>query len=229
MPRVREPGVLGHGDLATSLILVFPLFLAYEVGVVFAQSVNGVDFLTRWVLVLVAYDRDHYLLVQLALAVIFAIVVALAHRHRAMSREHALPVLLESAIYALTLGSFIVLMMQELFGFALAGAGDALVVALGAGVFEELVFRLGLMVAVTAFLRHLGLPIRAAMITALIGSALMFSAAHHLGPHGEVFAADVFTYRALAGVVFGLVFYYRSFAHAVYTHFLYDLYVLAIQ
>ena len=232
----RPASALGNGDLPTSLILVFPLFLAYEVGAVFCDSVNGVDFITRWLLGWVAYDRGQYLLVQLALAVGFMAVVALAHRRRAMSREAALPVILESAIYALTLGSFIVLVMQELFGFSLArpglflgDTGEAVVVALGAGVHEELVFRLGLMAGGAAALMRLGVSHRAAMIAGLAVSAILFSLAHHVGPHGEAFAIDVSTYRALAGVVFGLIFYYRSLAHAVYSHFLYDLYVLVIQ
>ena len=57
----------------------------------------------------------------------------------------------------------------------------------------------------------------------------MVAWAHHVGPYGDPFARGVFTYRALAGVVFGLVFYYRSLAHAVYTHFLYDFYVLVVR
>ncbi|MCG8419132.1 MAG: CPBP family intramembrane metalloprotease [Proteobacteria bacterium] len=234
--RATLKSVLGHGDLATSLILVFPLFLAYQIGAVFSNSLNGVDFVTRVVFAAVDHDRTKYLLVQLGLAVVFLIVVACAHRQRVLSREQALPVVLESAIYALTLGSFIVLVMQELFGFAVSGqqlilgdTGEAIVVALGAGVHEELVFRLGLMAGGAALLCRAGLDHRAAMISALIVSALIFSFAHHIGPHGEALRLDIFTYRALAGVVFGLVFYYRSLAHAVYTHFLYDLYVLAIR
>jgi membrane protease YdiL (CAAX protease family) len=70
---------------------------------------------------------------------------------------------------------------------------------------------------------------RCAMPAALIGSALLFSLAHHLGPHGEAFLAQVFVYRTLAGVAFGLIFYYHSLAHAVYTHFFYDVYVLMLR
>ena len=37
----------GRGDLGASLVLIFPLLLAYEVGVVFAGHVSGVDMVTR--------------------------------------------------------------------------------------------------------------------------------------------------------------------------------------
>lgn len=245
----RQPvGALGHGDLATSLILIAPLFLAYEIAVAFSRSVNGVDFVTRWVLAAVDHDSTHYLVTQLILVALFIVIVACAHRQRAAAREAAVPMMLESAIYALTLGSVIVLLMQELFGLAGAGeqlsgvagalsstslslgdTGEAVVIALGAGVHEELVFRLGLMAGTTALLHRAGVRRRLAVIAALIGSSLIFSLAHHVGAHGEPFHIDVFTYRTLAGVVFGLVFYHRSLAHAVYTHFFYDLYVLALK
>jgi membrane protease YdiL (CAAX protease family) len=63
----------------------------------------------------------------------------------------------------------------------------------------------------------------------MVASSLLFSAAHHVGPMGDELRAGLFTYRALAGVVFAAIFYYRSLAHAVYTHFLYDVYVMVIQ
>lgn len=234
-PASEPIGVLGRGDLYTSLILIFPLFLAYEIGVVFSSSINGVDFVTRSVFAAVGHDRGDYLLVQLVLVAGYLALVAHARRRGALSPDVIVPMLLESAIYALTLGSFIVLIMQDLLGLAtsaelaLGQAGEALIVALGAGVHEELVFRLGLMAGAAAVLGHTGMYHRWAVPLALIGSALVFSLAHHLGPHGEAFLIDVFIYRTLAGVAFGLIFYYHSLAHAVYTHFLYDVYVLMLR
>lgn len=233
----QRGSVLGRGDLVTSLILILPLFIAYEIGVIFSSTINGVDFVTRWVYAAVGYDRRDYLLVQIALAAVYLALVAYSRRRGVLSREVILPMVLESAIYALTLGSFIILIMQELLGFALDGqagmalgrGGEALVIALGAGVHEELVFRLGIMAGGAALLRRTGMYATVAIPIALMVSAALFSVAHHIGPHGEAFHLDVFVYRVLAGVVFGLIFYYRSLAHAVYTHFLYDLYVLVLR
>ena len=235
---VRPPtSVLGYGDLATSLLLIFPLLLAYEIAVVFASTINGVDFVTRSLFALVDHQRGDYLLLQLALCGSYLAVVIQARRRGVLTRGCFVPMVLESAIYALTLGSLIILIMQELLGFALATrallalgqVGEALVISLGAGVHEELVFRLGIMAGGAALLRRAGLEVRLAVLIGAIASAVLFSLAHHMGPHGEPFHIDVFTYRLLAGSVFCAIFYYRSLAHAVYTHFLYDLYVLAIQ
>ncbi len=229
--------VLGHGDLAGSLILIFPLFLAYEIGVMFSSSVNGVDFVTRHIFAAVDHNRGHYLLVQLGLAVGFLGYVLYMRSRREVSRAGVTSLVLESSVYALTLGTFIVFLMQDVLGFAFGDAaamalgelGDAVVVSLGAGVHEELVFRLGLMAGGAALLKRSGMRHTPAVFVALVSSAVVFSLAHHVGPYGEPLVLGVFVYRALAGAIFGLIFYYRSFAHAVYTHFLYDLYVLALR
>jgi hypothetical protein len=240
----------GHGDLAASLVLIVPIFLIYEIGVMFSPTINGVDFVTRSVFAAVGHDRDRYLLVHLLCAVAFTVWVLASQRRRTFSADVVAPLLMESAIYALTLGAAILALMQHLLGFegklaidglgalamtdglsavSLGPTGEALVVSLGAGVHEELVFRLGILSGGLALLLRSGLAPRLAIPLAVAGSALIFSLAHHLGPHGESFATSVFVYRALAGVAFGLIYWYRSLAHAVYAHVLYDVYVLVFR
>jgi hypothetical protein len=67
-------------------------------------------------------------------------------RTKALPHGSFLPMLLESAVYALTLGTLIVFVMTRLLGIeprlAIAG-GSNLLMSMGAGVYEELVFRLG--------------------------------------------------------------------------------------
>jgi len=233
----RRGAAVGAKDLSTSLILIFPLFLAYQIGVVFSTSMNGVDFVTRLVYAAVGRDRDNYLVAHAVLGVGFVTYVLALMRRRDFHLDIVPPLLLEAAIYALTLGSFIVFVMQQVLGLdtiasgltALGKTGEAVVVSLGAGVYEELVFRLGIMAGGAALLRRAGIDRFWAVPLALVVSAVLFSAAHHLGPLGDPFSWNVFVYRALAGAIFGLIFYYRSLAHAVYTHFLYDLYVLALS
>ncbi|HUH01036.1 MAG TPA: CPBP family intramembrane glutamic endopeptidase [Kofleriaceae bacterium] len=246
MPAARRapagPGVTGYGDLATSFILIAPLFLAYEIGVMFSSTINGVDFVTRLVYAAAGHSRRNYLLLHLLLAIGLVVYVSYLRRRRRVDAEMVVQVLLESAIYALTLGTFIVFVMQRVLGFSIADSGDellgqlsfgttgqAVVMSLGAGVHEELIFRLGAMAGGAALLVRAGLDRRAALVLALIVSAVVFSAAHHMGAQGESFEVSVFVYRAMAGLIFGAIFYYRSLAHAVYTHFLYDVYVLVLR
>ena len=110
------------------------------------------------------------------------------------------------------------------------GLGTRFVMSLGAGVWEETVFRLGIMTGVAVLLeRVLGLGRWVAVAVALIVSAVLFSAMHHIPPYGDALHIGVFVFRVLAGCFFGLVYWFRGFAIVVYTHALYDVYVLLVR
>lgn len=231
----RPASVLGHGDLGTSLLFIFPLFLAYEIGVAFTPAGNGVDFVTQWVYAAVGHDRSHYVILNLVLVGLFIALILYLRTQKMLQVRSFLPMLFLSGIYALTLGTFILFVMDKMLGFdglmqiGELDAGTKLVISLGAGVHEELIFRLGLLAGGAYVIRALGVRHNWAIFIALVASALLFSAAHHIGPAGDPWNLVVFTYRALAGAIFGVLFYFQSLSHAVYTHFLYDTYVLLFQ
>ena len=212
----------GHGDLAASLVLIFPLLLAYEIGVLFTGHVNGADVVTRSLYGVVG-SRGGYLVIHAVFALAFLLWVRRDRRWTTLSLDVAAPVVLEAAVYALTLGALGAVIVERLLGLGITGS--EIVSALGAGVHEELVFRLCAMTGLVALLARSSLDRRVAVAVALVGSAVLFAAAHHLGSHGEVFTAHAFAYRCVAGLVFGLVFWCRSLAHAVYAHALYDIVV----
>jgi hypothetical protein len=95
----------------------------------------------------------------------------------------------------------------------------------GAGIYEEVVFRLVLFSALAFVLRSIGLPSLLAVLVAAAGSAALFAGAHHVGPFGETYDAYVFLFRTLAGVYFALVFRLRGFGIAAGAHALYDVVV----
>jgi hypothetical protein len=214
----------GHGDLGSSLVLIFPLLLAYEIGVLFAGRVNGADLVTRVVLD-AAGSRAAYLAIYALVAVGFLLWIRHTHRWGTLRLALAGPVILEAAVYALTLGAVASLIVDRLLGLGLGA--PAVISALGAGVHEELVFRLALIAALVALVGPLS-P-RFAVAFAIAGSSVLFAAAHHLGAHGEPWTAHAFAFRAVCGAAFGAMFWYRSLAHAVYAHVLYDILVAASQ
>ena len=205
----------GYGDLAASLVLIFPLLLAYEIGVLFCGHVSGADVVTRALFAIVG-SRNAYLLVHAVVALVFLIWIRRAKRWGTLRLEVALPVILEAACYAFALTA--VLQLVRL------GSGDSIVSALGAGVHEELLFRLGFL---SGFVLLFGKG-RVSFPLALVCSSLAFAAAHHLGPHGEAWTVHAFAMRSIAGAVFGAIYWYRSLAHAVYAHVLYDVLVTMI-
>jgi hypothetical protein len=52
---------------------------------------------------------------------------------------------------------------------------------------------------------------------------------HYLPPTGDPWSLASFTFRALAGMAFAALFKLRGFAVAVYTHALYDVFVLVLR
>jgi hypothetical protein len=211
----------GHGDLAASLVLIFPLFLAYEVGVLFAGRVNGADVVTR--ALHGALGRTTYLLLAAVVALAFLLWIRRDKLWTTLRFETALPVILEAAVYALTLGAAVSLALEHVLGLGLTR--HSVVNALGAGVHEELVFRLGLVGGLVALATRRGIRRRLAIALAIAISSLLFSAAHHAGTYGEPFTTHAFAFRCFAGLAFALIFWFRSLAHAVYAHVIYDLLV----
>jgi membrane protease YdiL (CAAX protease family) len=110
---------------------------------------------------------------------------------------------------------------------AIANPVDILVISAGAGFHEELIFRLILMSGLGWLLAGITGK-RRAWVFALALSSIAFSFAHHLGAAGEPFTFAAFTYRSLAGVYFGLIYHFRGFAVAAWTHAIYDVYVLSL-
>jgi hypothetical protein len=196
--------------------------LAYEVGVLFSGRVNGADVVTRLLFTLLG-SKGLYLLVHAMIAVLYLLWIRREQRWGTLRTEIVAPVVLEAAIYALTLGAVVTLVLQKLLGLGISSG--SVVSALGAGVHEEIVFRLGIFAGLASLLESR--QQRFAVPVALVVSSVAFAAAHHLGAHGEPFTLHAFAFRTLAGAAFGAIFWYRSLAHAVYAHVLYDLVVVA--
>ena len=236
--------LLKRSDPLTNVLLVFPLFLLYEVGVLAIPSVhNGADLITSEMLHLLHGNIGAYLAVNGALAIGFLILCLSLGRNNSFNPRLFLPVLLESTIYALTMGSLICFVMVDflhvdpkmwIHPLLATGPGDAgplakLVLAVGAGVHEELMFRLVMVGGGVWLLSNvLGLPRWLAIALAFAISSVLFSAAHHI-IGGEPWRLGAFTYRLLCGLFFATLFQTRGLAVAVYTHALYDIYVLIVR
>jgi hypothetical protein len=95
---------------------------------------------------------------------------------------------------------------------------------IGAGVYEEVLFRLLLLPPVSTCVRWLGVHEGVRITLAILFTSLLFSAAHYYGPHGESFEAFSFAFRFTAGAFFALLFVYRGFGIAAGTHALYDIF-----
>lgn len=122
------------------------------------------------------------------------------------------------------------------------GWGLRLISFVGAGVYEEFVFRLCLLPVGYFALRGLLIPHRPAIVGAIIATSVIFGLAHYLpvdpeaGTRGFLWAAATqvaakpelwfgFGFRTLAGAFFAVLFYWRGFGITVGCHALYDVVV----
>lgn len=219
------------------LIFVLPILLVYEAGVSFygAGTIRtGADAWVRSVLRGLGL-MDRWLL-PLLLVVAVLCWQALDARSWRCRPWYLLGMVCESLILAICLiglNKIVDLAFERLdAGFLLAGGATAnpetiaaVLGFLGAGVYEEALFRLGLIPILYQACRLLQAPGVLAGTLAVTGSSVLFSMAHHIGQPGEPFTWYAFIFRWLAGIAFAGIFQLRGFGIAVGTHVTYDLLV----
>ena len=112
----------------------------------------------------------------------------------------------------------------------------SIVIGIGAGIYEELVFRLILIcVLMLLFQDVLGLSRKSSIILSVLISALLFSAHHHVDfLSGQANAADPFTlgrfaFRTIAGIYLAVLFAIRGFGITAGTHAFYDIIATVIN
>ena len=101
------------------------------------------------------------------------------------------------------------------------------VLAIGAGIYEEFVFRV---ILITGMIYVLGFVFQWTSLAKKVGavfiSAILFSIFHFIGPYGDSPQIDLFSIRFMAGLILGTIYVIRGFGVTAYTHTIYDLFVL---
>jgi membrane protease YdiL (CAAX protease family) len=141
---------------------------------------------------------------------------------------------IESALLALPLLTICILMRHYMFQPYLAAfsAGPSwpglVVLSLGAGIYEELVFRLMAFTALNILLIDLFKLKKTPACFWIVGlSAILFSAYHYMGP--EPFSWHSLAFRTVAGLYFGVVFLFRGFGITAGCHAVYDLFIVGMM
>ncbi|MEX2571293.1 MAG: CPBP family intramembrane glutamic endopeptidase [Gemmatimonadota bacterium] len=229
-----------------SLLFALPLLLLYEVGAIYVARAegsdlrNGADVLLRTLLAVGGVEGS----AAVTLVVIGAAIAIVTLERRRRAVPVRLPpfigMIIESVLYAALLGIVVgttTRWIMEGIALPLASAGptsfslaEGLVLSLGAGLYEEIVFRVLLVGGLFGVFRNSGLTAGRAGLFAIILSSLIFSGFHYIGPYGDDLALPSFTFRFLAGIVFSGLFLTRGFGITAWTHALYDvMLVLAVN
>ena len=225
------------------VLFVLPLLVIYEASLLLLHSSpenlrNGAD---TWVRsALATLGLEHLFWAPLLLLVIL---FAWSLLHRQPWPEDVVGVWIgmatESGVFALVLWGVsqglwpVFNALGSLPGMNLAQtpepAVEQIVSFVGAGIYEETLFRL-LLFSGVMWLLYLGeFPRGLGFLIAAFGSALLFAGAHHLGPNGEAFSPVVFAFRTIAGVYFAVLYQTRGFGIAVGAHTGYDVLVGAVM
>jgi len=137
----------------------------------------------------------------------------------------------ESLIYAIGVAIIVSSLVGLLFAITPPQAagidrGTMLVLSIGAGLYEELIFRVVLVGGLFVLMRTMvDQKIVSYSIAAVIG-AFIFSAVHYIGPLGDAFTMPSFMFRLFFGLALNVLFLLRGFGVAAWTHALYDVLVV---
>ena len=227
-----------------SLLFALPLLVLYEVGAWGISGPtsgmrNGADVLLR--AALAAGGVHGTAAFAAVLLVVGALLIALERRRERVPLRAPLfaGMLAESTGYAVLFGAVVGTVTQWLLGgrvrlaadggVAQLPMGEQVVLSLGAGLYEELLFRVLLVGALAGLFGALGMKRKNAGIAAAVLGALLFSAFHYIGPYAYPLEMQSFVFRLVAGLAFSGLFLVRGFGVAAWTHALYDVFLVVLK
>jgi hypothetical protein len=196
---------------------------------------NGADVLFRSIFKLVAGRNGSLVFIAVVILVGVWFVARDLKRSRGLRLSIFFVMLVESAVLAVAFGIVVSALTAQILGSMHLAMGQIekaswatrLMLSLGAGLYEELFFRVLLVSALAAgariLLRANG---RAAGVLATVVAAVVFSAFHYIGPYGDPFQVRSFAFRTISGVAFSALYLVRGFGITAWTHALYDAFLL---
>lgn len=226
-----------------SILFALPLLAAYELGAMWmadrsdASLRNGADVLLRTFL---SYGGIHgtmaFTAVLLAACLVLMAVEWRRKRFPPLKVGWFAGMMGESVAYALVFGTVVGTLTGWVTGglsIPLQSGGplerlpmrEGIVLSLGAGLYEELVFRVLLAGGIFLVFRSMGLQSVRSGVFAAVLAALVFSGFHYIGPYAYPWEMRSFVFRFLAGLALNALFLARGFGVAAWTHALYDVFL----
>jgi len=226
------------------LIFLLPLLIVYEAGVLVlggphpAAIRNGADFWMRDILN--SIGGHHAFLLPVLVTALLVVWHVWGKFPWIVSFETLIGMFAESILFA-----FCLIVIAQLQDVALRSwtptasiaccsleltpvtreLAQRVIAFLGAGVYEEVMFRLLLLPLCYWIFRMFQMPQAWAGTLAILLTSLSFALAHYIGTAGDPFVVSTFAFRAMAGLFFALLFVFRGFGITVGCHAAYDLLV----
>jgi hypothetical protein len=225
-----------------SILFALPLLVAYEGLAALLSNPggagvrNGADVIIKSLFIAMAGVRGPMIFMAVLIGVSIWLVVRDTRKGGGIRWRIFLGMLAESVVLALVFGVVVGTITARLLApfatMALApvqrlGPATQLMVSLGAGLYEELLFRVVLVTAlVAAFQRVAGFGATMAKAAAVVVGAVIFSAFHYIGPYGDPLQLPSFVFRTIGGLAFSALYVTRGFGITAWTHALYDVFLI---
>lgn len=217
-----------------SFLFTLPYFIFYEIGIFFTSQDdlvvirNGADALMRQALSRFGIIGLYWLGALFFIAFIITFI--------AQKKKWKESVIVGNYFFIMTLESifwsYILFILMSNMNILLMNPNGELLIqqitlAIGAGIYEEFLFRVVLILIISSILT---MTFRWSKnnvnIIAIIISAGVFSAFHFIGEFGDFFSFKVFMVRFLAGIFLGFLYLFRGFGITAWSHSIYDLIIL---
>tara|TARA_B100000989_G_scaffold115951_1_gene85349 strand:+ start:760 stop:1455 length:696 start_codon:yes stop_codon:yes gene_type:complete len=217
-------------SLFYSLIITFPLFIFYEIGIFYMfqanipYSKNGADVLIEEFINMLGLN-GYYAASSILFIVFFLILYFQRKNFKTfkISSKYLSLMIMESFLYAMLL----VLLLQNIYlsqGVNMNNLNN-FILSIGAGLYEELIFRFFLLFFLSkSFIFIFKMKEFSSLLLSIIASSVLFSLFHYIGQ--ESFNSYSFTLRFIAGIYLSLIYINRGFGIVALTHAFYDLFVI---
>ena len=224
--------------LLYSYLISLPLLLMYEVLIFVSQPDSSqmvrisVDV---WIKSLFSLLGHNVLSITLIVVALLGIYILYRDREKlsTLRFSYFLTMFFEAAVYAYLLALLISQTLETLLQAIQVTPIESLTtlqqlaLSLGAGLYEELFFRVILVSMLLFLFKYLFSKKWMAVAAAVLLAAFIFSAVHYVGALGDPFTMGSFLFRFLFGLALNGIYIWRGFGMAAWTHALYDVMVVA--
>jgi membrane protease YdiL (CAAX protease family) len=223
--------------LLYSYLIALPLLLLYEVLIFIAQPDSeqvvriSVDV---WIKTLFSYFGSNIISITLIFVAIIGIVILYRERNKlsTLKPRYFLLMIAEAGLYAFLLALLLSAFVGALVQIVQPQTVDSLsaiqkiALSLGAGLYEELFFRVILVSGLLYIFKYFIAKKWVAFTAAMVVAALLFSLVHYIGVLGDPFTLGSFLFRFLFGLALNAIYLWRGFGMAAWTHAIYDIMVV---
>ena len=208
-----------------SAVAALPLLVTYEILIVLSQSRywgirNAADVWIRTFLMAFDLQAQHITFVLIGISLALIPIAKSRARGIKLKANYFALMFAECLAFSLVLG-VVLQSILRLGGLSSGGPGSGLMqnlaLSVGAGLFEEIIFRVILLNLLFLLLSPLCKKKVVAAVVSVLLASFLFSLSHYVGTMADTWQLYSFMFRWGAGLLFTVLYFVRGFAITAYT------------